>query len=278
MKTVPFAVLVLAAAASLAACEPRPAKPAPVAPVATVPTPPPPPVRPLAFDQIDDDAKLVLRIAPDIARHPDLLQTLHDQEVAALEAFGAQARTAHRASDGRYPWRRHERQVHWSLTAEAPPLVGLRGEWVEDTGGAHPNHGTRTLIWDENAQAAVATAALFKPGTDRTGLNQAICDAVKAAKPKRGGVPLDGLWACPSWTETPLALAPSTIPGKIGGLTALIGPYVVGPYAEGDYEVVAPLSAFQAALAPGYADAFAGAPKSLGHPDGTATVTMDYVK
>ncbi len=45
-------------------------------------------------------------------------------------------------------------------------------------------------------------------------------------------------------------LAPSTTPGKVGGLTALIDPYVVGPYSEGDYEVTVPASAFQALLAP----------------------------
>ena len=278
MKTVPFATLALAAALALTACERQPVKPIPPTPVASTPALPPPPVRPLAFDQVDGDAKLVLRIAPDIARHPDLLQALYDQEVAALEAFGAQARTQHRADNGSYPWRPHERQVHWTLSAEAPPLVGLRGEWVEDQGGAHPNHGVRTLIWDEAAQITVPSSALLRPGADLSRLNQAICDAVKAAKRLRGGVPLEGLWACPSWSETPLALTPSTAPGKIGGLTALIGSYVVGPYAEGQYEVVAPLSAFQADLNPTYAAAFAGAPKSLGNPDGTATVRMDYVK
>ena len=75
-----------------------------------------------------------------------------------------------------------------------------------------------------------------------------------------------------------LVLAPAAIPGKIGGLTALIDPYVVGPYSEGDYEVTVPVSAFQTLLAPAYAGAFGGAPKSLGNPDGTLSVTMDVVK
>ena len=41
----------------------------------------------------------------------------------------------------------------------------------------------------------------------------------------------------------------------------LIGPYQVGPYAEGSYEVTVPQAAFRALLAPAYADEFAGTPK-----------------
>jgi hypothetical protein len=110
-------------------------------------------------------------------------------------------------------------------------------------------------------------------------IDKAICDAVAQAKTHRGGaVPLSDMFACPKWNQTVLIPAPSTMPGKIGGLTALIDPYVVGPYSEGDYEVTIPVSAFQSLLAPGYAGAFGGAPKSLGNPDGTLSVTMDVVK
>jgi hypothetical protein len=58
------------------------------------------------------------------------------------------------------------------------------------------------------------------------------------------------MFSCPKWNQTVLVLAPSTMPGKIGGLTVLIDPYVVGPYSEGDYEVVVPASAFQACWPP----------------------------
>ena len=59
-------------------------------------------------------------------------------------------------------------------------------------------------------------------------------------------------------------LAPSTTPGKAGGLIFLIGPYQVGPYAEGGYEVAIPQSVFRSLLAPAYADEFAGQPPRTG--------------
>lgn len=277
MKTPALAALALLAA--LGACDRKPAKPpeAPVAPAA--PIAPAPAARPLAFDQADDAAKVALRLPAEIARFPALHALLYDREVAALKAFAAKAAADHKASDGSYPWRAYGRQSQWFLAADAAPLVALRALWFEDTGGAHPNHGGSALLWDATSNTEIQPKALFRPDADMKVLDKAICDAVVAAKSHReGATPLSDMFACPKWSQTVLVPAPSTTPGKIGGLTAIIDPYVVGPYAEGDYEVTVPASAFQALLAPTYAGAFGGAPKSPGNPDGTLSVKMDLAK
>ena len=69
-----------------------------------------------------------------------------------------------------------------------------------------------------------------------------------------------GTWSCPKWADSQFVFAPSTAAGKIGGLVFLFDPYVLGPYAEGDYRVTVPLSAFAESLSPSYAEEFAGAP------------------
>ena len=277
MKTPALAALALVAA--LGACDRKPAE-APEAPAApAAPVAPAPAARPLAFDQSDDAAKVALRLPAEIARFPALHALLYDREVTDLKAFASKAQADHKASDGAYPWRAYGRQSQWFLSADAAPLVGLRALWFEDTGGAHPNHGGSTLLWDAASNGEIQTKALFRPDADMKVLDKAICDAVAAAKSHRdGAVPLNDMFACPKWSETVLVLAPSATPGKIGGLTAIIDPYVVGPYAEGDYEVTVPTSAFQSLLAPTYAGAFGGAPKSPGNPDGTLSVTMELVK
>lgn len=278
IRALPFAVLGLVAA--LAACERRPAPP-PEAPAAasaaaSTATASAPMARPLAFDQSDEAAKVVLRLPAEVAGRPALHALLYDREVAGLKTFAAKAQADRKASDGKFPWRPYTRQGQWFLAADAAPLVGLRALWFEDTGGAHPNHGASTLIWDSAANREVQPKALFRPGADMSALDRAICDAVAQAKTHReGAAPLNDMFACPKWDQTVLVLAPSTIPGKIGGLTVLIDPYVVGPYAEGDYEVVVPVTAFQGLLAPAYAGAFGGAPKSPSNPDGTLSVTLD---
>jgi len=279
IRALPFAVLGLVAA--LGACERRPASPpeAPAAAAAPAATASAPMARPLDFDQSDETAKVVLRLPAEVASRPALHALLYDREVAGLKTFAAKAQADREASDGKFPWRPYTRQGQWFLAADAAPLVGLRALWFEDTGGAHPNHGASTLIWDSAANREVQPKALFRPGADMSALDRAICDAVAQAKTHReGAAPLNDMFACPKWNQAVLVLAPSTIPGKIGGLTVLIDPYVVGPYAEGDYEVVVPAAAFQSLLAPAYASAFGGAPKSPGNPDGTLSVRMDVVK
>ena len=283
MKSLPLAALVSVAAlcAPLAACDRKPAQPPQVPAAATAPVAaaPAPAARPLAFDQTDPAAKVALRLPAEIAAFPALHTMLYDREVESLRAFAAKAETDRKASTGQFPWRPYNRQGQWFLAADAAPLVNLRALWFEDTGGAHPNHGGASLLWDNVANREIQPQGLFRDGADMAVLDKAICDAVAQAKTHReGAVPLSDMFACPKWSQTVLVLAPSTTPGKAGGLTAIIDPYVVGPYSEGDYEVTVPVSAFQGLLAPAYADAFGGAPKSVGNPDGTVTVTMDVVK
>lgn len=275
IKAFPFIALGLVAA--LGACERKSAAP-PQAPAAVSRDAPSSTAmaRPLAFDQSDEAAKVALRLPAEIANHPALHTLLYDRETAGLKTFVAKAQADRTASEGKFPWRPYTRQDQWFLAAEAPPLVALRALWFEDTGGAHPNHGASSLIWDSAANREIQPKALFRPDADLSVLDRAICDAVAQAKTHReGATPLNDMFSCPKWNQTVLVPAPSTIPGKIGGLTVLIDPYVVGPYAEGDYEVVVPVATFQSLLAPAYAGAFGGAPKSPGNPDGTLSVTLD---
>lgn len=278
MKTAPAA---LALALMLAACDRQPAQ-APASQATRsqeTPTRPPAapaaPARPLVFKQTDPAADVALTLPAEINRYSALHAALYDRETALLKDFTDKAEADRKATDGEFPWRQYASQRQWFVEVASPPLLSLRGMWFDYTGGAHPNHGATALLWDTEKNTEIKPTALFRPGADTTVLDKRICDAVAAAKRHRGGVPLDSMFSCPKWTETALVLAPSTEPGKIGGLTALIDPYVVGPYAEGDYEVTIPSSAFRALLAPAYADAFAGSPKSPGDPNGWPSVQMD---
>lgn len=267
----------LALVMTLAACDRQPARtpPAQAAQSREAPTEASP-ARPLVFKQTDPAADIALTLPPEISRYPALHGALYDREAAQLKDFAAEAEAQRKASDGQYPWRQYESQRQWFVAANTPRLVSLRAMWFDYTGGAHPNHGAAALLWDTGANAEIKTAALFRPDADMKVLDKAICDAVTAAKNRReGATPLGDIFSCPKWTETALVLAPSTEPAKVGGLTVLIDPYVVGPYVEGDYEVTLPLPVFQALLALTYADAFAGSPKSLGEPDGALSVRMD---
>jgi len=273
------AAVALGLVLTLAACDRQTAGTAPSqtprSETSRAPQPQAVPARPLAFKQADPAAEVALKLPPGISQYPALHAALYDREVAQLKDFAVKAEADRKASVGEFPWRQYASERQWVVAAVTPRLVGLRGMWFDYTGGAHPNHGAASLLWDTRTNSEIKSAALFRPDADMKVLDKAICDAVALAKRRReGAAPLDDMFSCPKWSETVLALAPSTQAGKIGGLAVLIGPYVVGPYAEGDYEVVIPLSTLQPLLAQTYADAFAGSPKSSGNPDGAPSVTM----
>ena len=116
---------------------------------------------------------------------------------------------------------------------------------------------------------AMGFADLFRPGADLSVLDKALCTAANAAKQARSPgsetATLDGkMWTCPKAVSTPFVLAPSTTPGKAGGVVFLIGAYQIGPYSDGPYWIALPQSALRALLNPAYADQFDGAPVKAG--------------
>jgi hypothetical protein len=248
-------VLVLAAclaALAAASCKPKP-------------RPAPKPVQPLAFTQVTPDATVKLTIAPALAAWPQLSQKLYRDGVAELkkDLETAKEDRAHIAGEG-FPNPAYEHELSWSLSAATPRLVGLKGTWFSFTGGAHPNNGFNTLIWDTNLGQPISRSELLQPaGPADARVQQALCDAIGKARTAKG-VPAESdpsTWPCPKWRESDFVPVPSTVAGKFGGLDFLFDPYAIGPYAEGPYEAIVPYAAIKDVLAPDYAGEFAGAPR-----------------
>ena len=243
----------LAVALTLAACHGK-APPA---------EPPPPPAAPFAFVQKTAAGEVSLTIPRRIGGYPALHKALYDSGRRQLTEFLDQAAIERAHTETRPgPVSPYVRTSVWRVAGDTPRLLSLAEAWYLYQGGAHPNHGTNTKLWDKAAEAEIDQAALFADTADLTRLDAVLCEAIRRAKVARLGAPaLKGeFWTCPQWRSARAVLAPSTIPGHAGGLTFLLDPYVVGPYAEGDYAVTVPQAAFHAALAPAYADQFQGDP------------------
>lgn len=225
------------------------------------PTPPPPPPR-LSFAQTTPAAKVELSIDPKIAPYVDLVHRLYGDGVKDLKGFAAQAQQDQaRLTAKGLPVRPYERSIAWTLTAASPRIASIKQAWSEDTGGAHPNHGTLGLLWDPAASREVPRDELFRPGADQARLDQRLCLAIQAEKARRQGAASDPqTWPCPHWADANFVLAPSILPGKIGGLVFLFDPYSIGPYVEGDWAIVVPQAEFHDELAPAWAQEFAGRP------------------
>lgn len=254
--------LLVAAGLTVAGCKKKEEATVPIgpAPVDAAPSTPAEAGAPLSFANKTADAEIALKLPAELARQPDLHARLYADGVKELKAFseGATGERAEAGAEGIPPY---SKEITWSLGADTGKLLSLERTDYEFAGGAHPNHSSQAVLWDKSLKRLVQPGQLIRG--DGAGLDKALCDALYAAKKDRLGAdatpPGDG-WECPKWSSTPFVLVPSTTGGKAGGLKFLIAPYVAGPYAEGGYEVVVPLSAVQGSLAAAYADEFAGQP------------------
>ncbi|HEX7789187.1 MAG TPA: hypothetical protein VF467_01515 [Afipia sp.] len=135
------------------------------------------------------------------------------------------------------------------------------------TGGAHPNHGFETFLWDDQAKKPISIRPFFTELKDNGPALTAILKAVIASlveeKKARGTYfPEDLDWQ--KYLEPkllkigPVLLAPSTEAGKSSGLEFRYAPHAVGAYAEGSYEAFVPLRVLKPFLSPEGAAVFGG--------------------
>jgi len=242
-----------------------PAK-APPAPADEGPITPAGAAAPLTFENKTAAAEVNLKLAPELARQPDLHARLYSEGVANLRQFaeGAANERAELGDGEGSQMPPYSREVDWSVGAETGKLLGAWSLQAEYTGGAHGNASFNSVLWDKALKRTIPASMLFGPGVDDA-MNKALCDALTAEKKRRLGdtymEPGPDSWTCPKWRDTVFTLAPSNNAGKAGGLVFLIAPYMAGAYAEGDYRIAVPSSTFARYLKPAYADEFAGSPR-----------------
>lgn len=142
----------------------------------------------------------------------------------------------------------------------------LRGDY-EYSGGAHPNRGADTILWDRSVGKRISIRPFFTETADDgptlKAMRESVMASLKAEKKKRGTEDSDA-----SAIEAiepkllrigPISLAPSTEQGKSSGLTFHYAPYAVGSYAEGEYVAFVPWEKLKPYLTPEGIRIFGGA-------------------
>ena len=144
------------------------------------------------------------------------------------------------------PWSAERSYTQDALVANRYASV-IRSEFSY-TGGAHPNHGSDTLLWDRQAGKMISIRPFFTEladgGPAMTAIRNAVVADLKIEKKKRDNdnpdMSLVDALEPKLLTIGPVSLAPSTVAGKSSGLTFHYAPYAVGAYAEGDYTAFVP--------------------------------------
>ena len=135
----------------------------------------------------------------------------------------------------------------WEKVTETPRFLSLSAQIYDYSGGAHPNHGTDSLLFDKQAGTRLEPLDLFasKAAFDAV-IRQPFCALLDKERGKRRGEPVvrdKGMFDdCIKPSEQTVILGSSN--GRtFDKLGVLIGPYAAGPYAEGDYEFTLPVTA-----------------------------------
>ena len=135
----------------------------------------------------------------------------------------------------------------WEKVAETPRFLSLSAQIYDYTGGAHPNHGYDSLLFDKQAGKRIAPLDLFasKTALDAV-IQQPFCALLDKERGKRRGEPVvhdsEMFNDCIKPSEQTVILGSSNgrTFDKVG---VLVGPYAAGSYAEGDYEFTLPVTA-----------------------------------
>jgi hypothetical protein len=172
-----------------------------------------------------------------------------DQEAvrrAFAEAAG-QARQEAAADPGR-PFPPHELSVEWKVAAALPAWLSLSQSLSVFEGGAHPNTGFDSLVWDRRTGVERPPLDLFtSPEALDAAIRAPFCDALDRERAARRGAPVDRA----SGDEFDACIRPSGQAVILGSsdrkhfnrIGILVAPYAAGPYVEGAYEVTLPVTA-----------------------------------
>ena len=268
-------LLVLAAAvtATLAACNRDKDKAAAPAPPSNAAITPATAGAPFEFKSETPYATTSLKLPQAVRPLPELHVRLYSSAVADLKTFaeGAQADRSEAGDDPDIPG--YTQDIVFDTPVETGKLFSLARTDAEFTGGAHGNVGYSGVIWDKALKRPVEGLALFRKGANLSALDTALCAAINVEKKKLDpeaailtlGEGAD-MWSCPRARDIAFVLAAGSTPGKAGGLTFMVGPYVAGPYSDGSYWVNVPQSVIRSLIDPAYADEFAGDPTPLPEP------------
>jgi hypothetical protein len=178
------------------------------------------------------------------------LKGMFDGEIARrrLELLRQAKESQREAQRGDYPFNPLGYWAEWQVVTDLPGWLSLSALIGSHLGGAHPNYGYETVLWDRKANRRRDPLDLFAS-------KQALADAIREPfckeldrqrADKRGGeVRLGGgvteFYECIDPVENTIILGSSSRRAfdRIG---VLVAPYAAGPYAEGSYEVTLPVT------------------------------------
>lgn len=208
------------------------------------------------------DYDFAYRYPPQAARIAPLKAWLEADKAKQRAAIARDAATFRREAkrDG-FPFRKYEAQKEWKVVADTPRFLSLSVSDYSYSGGAHGGTASGGLLWDKRSGRRVDPKAVF---VSHTALQAAVmpgwCRWMTAERTRRvgGAEGTDAVFGkCPAIKDVTVLLGSSN--GRTFDRIGVIADqYVVGSYAEGQYEHTLPVTAtVLRVVKPEYRGAFA---------------------
>lgn len=208
---------------------------------------------------------------PRSATHdPQLLKRLRDDVTSAFQEIRQQGNGDY-AEFGSDSFNPYSLIMNWTERYVSDRYLSLLQVAYYYTGGAHGNTGYTSLVWDLSTGEEIGLPDILNNTDDGAPALKAIARRLREAliaekmtrsyseEDARNDDGLNELKATLEAMRT-FAFVPSRTPGKVAGLTFIYGPYYLGSYAEGDYQLFVPTSVFAEFLTPEFAALFEGEP------------------
>lgn len=198
-----------------------------------------------------------------VAARPELAAMMQKESDAALKSERAEyAETLADAPADCTSCRSRSYEKEWKVVANVPGYLSLSANISTYTGGAHGMYGRESSVWVESSKKLVKGVDMFTSAAalDKA-LQPALCKALDAERAKRRGPDAPksdyGFDECQHVKDGTVFVGSSN--GKaFDRIGIYFGPYVAGPYAEGDYELTLPVTkSVLATVKPEYKAAFA---------------------
>lgn len=180
---------------------------------------------------------------------PQLVQRFRKEmeKVKAELVTGAKEYKAEHEKDG-FGSNPYEAQRSYETEGKSSRLLSLQMTAYAFTGGAHPNSWTGALLWDRRLGRETSISQLLHPGTSWTGaIRQPFCVLLDREREERRGEPVskgdDPFDDCPNYDKLTVLLVDTDHNGRFDHVNVIADSYVAGPYVEGEYEILLPITA-----------------------------------
>ena len=213
-------------------------------------------------DSDDDLYEFDYAWSPEAAAIPELAARFGaDMEKLKAELVsGAKADRDERAKVG-YDYHPHSLGKVYETAGQSDRLLSLEMSVYGFTGGAHGSTGSGSILWDRRLEREVSLQELLRPEQSWTGaIHQPVCVLLNREREKRRQEPVkpDDLFGnCPEMNELTVLLSDNDKNGRFDHVKVIADQYVAGPYAEGPYDILLPITAKMIErLKPEYASSF----------------------